>query len=290
MIGRGYKRNLYFYKKFIPVRKSIKLTCLFLSIVFLGHFSSCSFIQNTNSPDKKKEKALSNDYFVNAVLYNYYTAEYKALSHQAFNAASDYLELLKIKNPKEKRMAIVLDIDETLLDNSPYQARLYEINASYDSLWNGWCNLALAKPIPGAVDFLNFADSLGFNIFYISNRKQNQVYEGTLKNMKDEGFPQVDSLHFFLRTQENSKETRRMKVAENFRIVMLVGDNIGDFYEDTANFRQRDSTVSARKDEFGRKLIVLPNAIYGNWVESLGINNKADIDSLIAIMTEPFKN
>jgi len=282
-----YKRNLYFYKK-NSVKKVYNLTRLLLAVAFSLSFAGCNFIQNPDSPDKKNEKTLPNDFFVNSVLYNYYTAEYKALSYQAFNAASDYLELLKFKNPKEKEMAIVLDIDETLLDNSPYQARLYEINASYDSLWNHWCNLAEAKAIPGAVDFLNFADSLGFNIFYISNRKEKYVFESTLKNMKDEGFPQVDSLHFLLRTEGNSKENRRMKVAQNYRVVMLVGDNIGDFYEDTADYQQRDKTVSAMKDDFGRKLIVLPNAIYGNWVESLGLESKADLDSLIAIMTKPF--
>jgi 5'-nucleotidase (lipoprotein e(P4) family) len=234
--------------------------------------------------------AVLNEYFINAALYNYFTAEYKALSYQAFNSASNYIEILRLKNPNRKDMAIVLDIDETLLDNSPYQAKLYEINSSYDTLWNEWCNLAQARPIPGSVEFLQFADSLGYNIYYISNRKLKYVYKSTFENMKTVGFPQVDSMHLILRSEGNSKEKRRLLVGENNEIVMLVGDNIGDFYEDSRNYSIRDSTVISHKKEFGGKLIVLPNAMYGNWVESLGIENKSDIDSLISIMTKPFGN
>jgi len=236
----------------------------------------------------KANPSVPNEYFVNAALYNYYTAEYKALSFQAFNSASNYIELIKLKNPNRTDMAIVLDIDETLLDNSPYQAKLYEIKSSYDTLWNEWCNLAQARPIPGSVEFLQFADSLGFNIYYITNRKLKYVYESTYKNMREAGFPQVDTLHLILRNEGNSKEKRRLRVSESNEIVMLVGDNIGDFYEDTKNYTVRDSVVLSRKTEFGRKLIILPNAMYGNWVESLGIENQSDIDSLISCMSAPF--
>ena len=262
-----------------------------VSILLLTLFAvSCNETKKDENAASTDISSLRNEYFINAILYNYYAAEYKALSYQAFNAASDYIKLLKISFPHRADMAIVLDLDETLLDNSPYQARLYEINASYDSLWNDWCNFAVARPIPGALEFLNLADSMGFNLFYISNRKLKNVYTGTLKNMKELGFPQADSLHLFLREKENSKESRRIRVEKEHEIVMLVGDNAGDFYEDTMDYLSRDSIVSSRQHEFGHRLIVLPNAIYGNWIESLGIQNKRDLDSLIANMTLPFKN
>ena len=257
-------------------------------LVSLSILMGCTYSGNQVDDKKVQTDKVLNDYFVNATLYNFFTAEYKALSYQAFNSASTYLELVKLKNPGRKDLAIVLDIDETLLDNSPYQAKLYEINGSYDTLWNTWCDLACAKPLPGSVEFLQFADSMGFNIFYITNRKMKFVYESTLKNMSEAGFPQVDSLHLILRTESNSKEKRRMKVAETNEIIMFVGDNIGDFYEDTRDYNSRDSAVISHKSEFGRNLIVLPNAMYGNWVESLGIETQSDIDSLISRMTKPF--
>lgn len=266
--------------------KHLKFIRIIVPLVFV--FGGC-ITPSDKIPSVPDSPAVPNDFFINAALYNYYTAEYKALAYQAFNSASDYLELLKLKKTRDTKMAIVLDIDETLLDNSPYQARLYEINSSYDTLWNVWCNMAIAKPVPGAVEFLNFADSLGYNIFYVSNRKHKPVYRSTLKNLLDAGFPQADSSHIHLRTDSNSKQARRELIEKNYDIVMLVGDNIADFYEDTDNYAARDSIVEANKAHFGRRFVALPNAIYGNWLNSLQIEKKSDVDSLISIMTLPFE-
>jgi 5'-nucleotidase (lipoprotein e(P4) family) len=270
------------------MKKIVRLQIIIIVLLCVVISGGCNLSESKNNQAYDRKPDVPNEYFVNAMLFNFYAAEYKALVYQAFNSASDYLELLKFKNPLRQDMAIIVDIDETLLDNSPYQAKLYEINSSYDSLWNEWCNLAAARSVPGSVKFLQFADSLGFNIFYISNRKMKNVYQSTLKNLMVAGFPQTDSLHLLLRNEGNNKEKRRMSVSESYKIVMLVGDNIGDFYEDTDNYSTRDSLVNLHSKEFGRKLIVLPNAIYGNWVSSLGINSKRDVDSLISIMTLPF--
>jgi len=274
--------------KKLTISRSVGSESLII-MIFVIFIAGCNSNVKTDKPITNQNTVVPNDYFVYAAIYNYYTSEYKALAYQAFNAASDHLELLKIKNPGIKDMAVVVDIDETILDNSPYQARLFEINAGYDSLWNDWCDLVAARPIPGAVEFLSLADSMGYEVFYISNRKLKNVYASTLKNLHDAGFPMVDTLHLLLRDSSNSKESRRMKVEENYQIVMLVGDNIGDFYEDTEDFQQRESTVSANRTQKERKMIVLPNAMYGNWTGSLGIQNKNDIDSLINLMTLPFK-
>lgn len=265
----------------------MRKTYLFiLSILISG---ACTNISDSGkNKEGKNDPAIPNAYFVNAILYNYFSAEYKALAYQAFNAASDHIELVKLKNPHRTDLAIVLDIDETILDNSPYQARLFELNTSYDSLWNTWCNMSQARPIPGSVEFLKLADSMGYHIFYITNRKEKHVLGGTLTNIQNAGFPQADSSHLLMRTADNSKESRRNKVRETYEIVMLVGDNIADLYEDTSNFVLRDKTVKMHKGEFGRRLIVLPNSIYGNWTESLNLKTQTQVDSLISIMTQPF--
>jgi len=204
-----------------------------------------------------------------ATLYNSYAAEYEALAYQAYNIASYRILEVKNKYPDKTNLAVVLDIDETILDNSPYQAKLIQDNISYDSCWNEWCNSARARAIPGALSFLQLADSLGFTIFYLSNRKDSFVKKGTIENMKKHNFPQTDEDHFLLRTISSSKEARRQKIEVNYEIVLLCGDNLGDFYEDAENVKDRSKEVSEFKKEFGEKFIVLPNAMYGNWVNAL---------------------
>ncbi len=267
-----------FKMKFIP---------FFAVVLFL--FSSCH-TKTVPSTDIREIRKI-NDYQVMADLYNYYSAEYKALAYQAYNLASARLDQVRAKKPGARNLAVVVDIDETLLDNSPYQARMVQLNASYDSCWNTWCNLASARAVPGSVEFLDHADSLGFNIFYVSNRKNAYVRKGTMENLNKLGFPQLDDQHIYLREKDSDKEPRRIKISEKYEIVLLVGDNIADFYEDTNIFGERDSLVTARKNEFGRKFIVLPNAMYGNWPASIGITpGHFPLDSLLDLMTRSFTN
>lgn len=240
-----------------------------------------AFLFSCKTPPQENK----NDNLILATLYNYYSAEYEALSFQAYNIAEERIIKLRNEKPEQTNMAIILDLDETVLNNSPYQAKLIYENISYDSCWNEWCNAAKAKSIPGALSFLELADSLGFNIFYLSNRKEKYTKEGTILNMKKNGFPQVSEDHFLLRTTDNSKASRRKTLENNFEIVMLVGDNLGDFFEDGKTSAERSTQVSSLYKEFGSKFIVLPNAMYGNWVDAMKIRgDRAAIDSLLAAM------
>ncbi|HYX07098.1 MAG TPA: 5'-nucleotidase, lipoprotein e(P4) family [Bacteroidales bacterium] len=259
-------------KKIIPV---------LISLIF----AACTTNQTVQQPT-----ANSNANIVYATLYNYFSAEYKALSYQAYNTATSRIDQLKKEFPDKKNMAVIVDIDETVLDNSPYEAKLIELNVGYDSCWNTWCNLSAARPVPGAVEFLQHADSLGFDIFYVSNRKEKFTRKGTLENLRMLGFPQLDDAHIYLRTETSDKEPRRHAIAADHEIVLLVGDNIGDFYEDTSDYAKRDSTVKAMKKQFGKKFIVLPNAMYGNWPASLHLSDKVSVDSLLHVMTKAFGN
>ncbi len=244
-------------------------------LILLAFLSSCNITQTENKSDD----------LLMATLYNNYAAEYDALAYQAYNIATDRIIEIKKAFPDRRDFAIVLDIDETVLNNSPYQAKLIHENISYDSCWNEWCNAALAPSIPGAIRFLDIADSLGFNIFYLSNRKEKYVKEGTIVNMVNLGFPQVSEDHFLLRTTDRSKTSRRELIESNYEIAMLVGDNLGDFFEDSTSPAERSKQVSKIQKEFGNKFIVLPNAMYGNWVDALGIRgDQVKIDSLLMVM------
>ena len=229
------------------------------------------------------EPAKANDPLSMAILYNYYSSEYKALAYQAFNEGKEYLSFIA-SNSKPSEMAVVVDIDETVLDNSPYQAKAIVDGFSYPEQWNEWCNLAEAKPVPGSLEFLKFADSLGFGIFYISNRKKDFVLEGTIKNLLNEGFPQVSIETVMLREEESEdnpnpsdKESRRNIVrGKGLEIILLAGDNLGDFFTDNSNLSARDSLVLSNKIFFGNRYLVLPNPMYGNWPASIGLNGSPD--------------
>lgn len=220
-----------------------------------------------------------NEYQVGAVLYMQKAAEYRALCYQAFNTAQMFLDtdfekknLKKLpKDERKKPRAIVVDVDETVLDNSPSQA--YGIvNKKPFNLpdWYAWGEKRSAKAIPGAVDFLNYAVSKGVKIFYISNRDEVQK-QATIDNLKAVGFQDVANENVMLRTTESAKGARRQTISAKYRIVMLVGDNLNDLSSDfeRKSVADRYSEVEKSRKLFGAKYIVLPNAMYGDWENAI---------------------
>lgn len=207
-----------------------------------------------------------NEQLVMAALWYQRSAEMQALSYQAFNMAKLVYDMdLKIVDSDKKR-AVIVDIDETVLDNGPYEASLIDKNYGYSKGWGEWCDAGEAQALLGAVEFLNHVANNGGDVFYISNRKLKHK-AGTMKNLKMLGFPQVDDPHLLLREKTSDKEPRRQTVRESHRIVLLMGDNLNDF---DSIFRkkgteERAAAVDALKDKFGIQFIVLPNPMYGDW-------------------------
>lgn len=198
------------------------------------------------------------------------SAEVRALSYQAFNSARVHIDSILRKKRYKKTPAIVLDIDETLLDNSPYQAQNIVDKHTYDKpSWYKWIDMAQAKALPGAVDFLNYAHKRGVKIIYISNRKIRGL-DQTYKNMLEVGFP-VKRQDIYLRTTTSNKEERRQTVMKKYDIVMLVGDTLGDFSEDfhKKSTNERNILTDKSRGDFGRKYIVLPNPMYGDWENAM---------------------
>lgn len=221
------------------------------------------------------DEKINNDHLINAVLYQQTSAEYKALCYQAFNTAKRSLLTDLTYENIDKPRAVVFDIDETMLDNSPYEAKCILENISYPEQWDEWIRSAQAKAIPGALRFARFADSLGYTIFYVTNRKARYL-EATMQNLTDERFPQVTDDNMFLRTDESSKEKRREKILENYHISLLVGDNVHDFTNafENKNVPERSEIADSLSNEFGKRFIVLPNPMYGSWDPVLFEENK----------------
>lgn len=207
-----------------------------------------------------------NEQLVLATLWYQRAAEVRALCYQAFNMARLMFDGDLAMGDSGKKRAVIVDVDETILDNSPYEAGLVGKNYGYSKGWGDWINAAEAPAIPGALEFLNYVVSKGGAVFYVTNRKI-KYRDGTIKNLKAAGFPQVNDAHVLCREKTSDKEPRREMVRQNHRIVLLMGDNLNDF---ESVFRkkgteERAAAVDRMKEQFGRMFIVLPNPMYGDW-------------------------
>ena len=142
--------------------------------------------------------------------------------------------------------------------------------AEYYKDFDNWVNSAEGEAIPGSVEFLNYAYKNGCDIYYISNRKLRHL-EGTRKNLELLGFPQAEKSHILLKDDTSNKGIRRDQVAEDHFIVMLIGDNLIDFKDvfRHKNIEERYSSVDNIRDEFGKRFIILPNPMYGEWEKTL---------------------
>ncbi|MDG2525411.1 5'-nucleotidase, lipoprotein e(P4) family [Stenotrophomonas sp. HITSZ_GD] len=247
------------------------------------------------APEQKPAAAgVAADDNLNAVLWMQRSEEYRALSEQTYRAAADRLdEALKQANwdalvPEERgnaikglKPAVVMDVDETVLDNSPYQARLIRDNQEYDEVtWSNWVAEKKAKAVPGVVDFAKAASAKGVTILYISNRAQH-LQEATLANLRAVGMPVADDSVFlglgtFVKDCEQNgseKNCRRRLAGQKYRVLMQFGDQLGDFVQVVANTPQGRGELLAQYDDwFGERWWMLPNPSYGGW-EPAQFNN-----------------
>ena len=234
-------------------------------------------ILSCNQPDYKND----NDYKIQAQVWTQNSAEYRALCYQAFNAAKMNLDaLFFFEKEYDKPLAIIADVDETVLDNSPYDGKLILNNTAYNrESWVEWGNLEIANAIPGSLEFLIYASEKNVEIFYISNRYSEQL-ESTVNNLKKLGFPDAKESNVLLRGDTRSKSERRKSVSDNYEVIMLIGDNLSDFNDEfeIKLYNERSDQTDKLKNEFGTKLIVLPNPNYGDW-ESNGLFGGKSFDN-----------
>lgn len=268
--------------------KSIKITLLPIFLILL---SSCSVAINTQpnvtlNTEVSAPKNIALNGKIYSALWQQNSGEFRALSYQAYNLARLRVDENQ-KNISKKPLAIITDIDETFLDNSPYMVTESEKGKDFDAkTWENWTAKASAKAYPGSLDFFNYAKSKNITIFYISNRGENDR-TGTVKNLKTLNFPYADDAHVMLRNTSSDKEERRLDVLKNYNVILYLGDNLGDFsniyYKKTQAERNKNVDVNAA--EFGKKFIMLPNSGYGDWESATpGYNYKmtpAQKDSVI---------
>lgn len=232
-------------------------------------------------PVQTMDRALSQQN-VDAVIYQNSSAEVHRLYQQGYELARIRLDQ-NLARPHTLPPAVIVDIDETVLDNSPSNADDAANGRTFTPVeWKKWTALAKAKALPGSVEFLNYAVSQGCEVFYISNRGMDEE-DATVRNLVSEGFPMADTAHVMPMGATSDKTERRAEVGRNHYIALLVGDQLTDF-DQSLKDRSVDfgkPRVDGMSDTLERYFIMLPNALYGTWLnavsgrpDSLKLGNK----------------
>lgn len=241
-----------------------------------------------------------------ATLWVQNAAEYDALTRQVYNAASSRLtraledSYWTAATEQEDPYfglppAVILDVDETVLDNAPFQARMIKQNSSFNpTAWSGWVQEAKADPVPGALDFTNYAERKGVTVFYVTNRDSAEE-AATRKNLREKGFPLAERVDVILTRKErenwtSDKTSRRKFLAKNYRILMLIGDDLNDFVSAKGiPMEQRDELVRKHTSKWNNKWFILPNPVYGSWEQALyGFDTSLNEFDIRRIMKEQF--
>lgn len=228
--------------------------------------ASCSVTKNI----QETTNTVTTDGKLWASLWQQRAAEYKALCFQAYNIARLKLDKALAGNSTQP-LAIVTDIDETVLDNSPNAVHQALQGKDFEpAAWYNWTGKAACDTIAGAPAFFKYAASKGVTVFYVTNRDE-QEREATLKNLNRYGFPYADNDHLLLKQTASDKEPRRLSISKNYSVVMLIGDNLSDFSAVFNKLPEEERTTVTRQQSasFGDRFIVLPNATYGDWENAI---------------------
>ena len=241
--------------------------------------------------------AAKSNHNLNSVLWVQTAAEYQANSYQTYNAAMLNIEaaiaddrwtaaIEQTNDYSYLPPAVIFDLDETVLDNSEYQAQLLIDGADFQvSTWDQWLKMRKAQAIAGAIDFINFIQARGIEAIFITNRecrKRNNSLSScpqksdSVQNLYDLGITGIDSNNVLLKNEYsdwgNEKQSRREYIMEKYRILMIFGDDLGDFMPDVKKNitpEKRKEMATNFRENWGTKWFILPNPMYGSWNQIL---------------------
>ncbi len=233
---------------------------------------------------------------LNATLWTQTSVEFKATALTAYSLATIMLDRAladknwtaateQTGNYQNLPPAVILDVDETVLDNSGYQGWMVKNDKSFHpKTWAKFVNTISSKPIPGSLEFTKYADSKGVKVFYVSNRNT-KLEEATRKNLEAYGYPMGGNVDTVLLKRErkewgSKKGNRREHVAKDYRILLLLGDNFGDFVDNyKGTLTERNNTLVSHADKWGKSWIAVANPTYGSWESApYGFNYKLSGD------------
>lgn len=213
---------------------------------------------------------------VNATLYMQSAAEYQAAARQTYAGARVALDAaLADASATSQPAAIILDLDETVLDNSRYAARSIErgVTFRFDEHWSEWVAESASEAVPGAKEFLEYARSRGVTPFYITNRTAD-MDAATRRNLERIGIP-LDPDTLLLRGERpewntTDKTPRRDFIASRYRVLLILGDDLNDFVATSGkSVAERDAVIEQTAANWGTRWFIVPNAIYDSWESAI---------------------
>ncbi|QQK80886.1 5'-nucleotidase, lipoprotein e(P4) family [Salicibibacter cibi] len=222
---------------------------------------------------KTKEVNFSVTPYEMAVRFQQKSAEMYAVQIQAYNVAKERLTHHVKHHKEEKPLAVILDLDETVLNNMPLVAKGIQEGFAFTNWgknWEEWVDSATADTIPGAKSFLEEADCRGVEIFYVSNRLEKDVHP-TIANMQKLGLPQVSEDKILLLGERGTKKERRDKIKKDYEVALIIGNSLYDLSSVFINESTEEQIVTVEElaDKFGDQFILLPNSAYGDyWVDA----------------------
>ena len=261
-----------------PLRPTLRHGSVALGLILAG----CLSVTAVQAPAQAQSQGPAANDGTNGTYWMQNSVEYKANTMALYELAKLRLNqaianptwtaaLEQGENYEKKPVAVILDVDETVLDNSPYQAWIVENGKYYSSkTWAPFVHTETSRAIPGSLDFIKYAEARGVAVFYVSNRKAPEEAP-TRNNLKALGYPIGEGEDRVLLRGEkeewgSDKGNRRAVVAEKYRIALLIGDNLGDFVDDVDVSREeRLKLYNEHAERWGRDWIMLPNPSYGSW-------------------------
>jgi 5'-nucleotidase (lipoprotein e(P4) family) len=282
----------------MPALNNVKLLAVGVGCFALGYLTATSQPRSAADPmpPTKAVQPFPMEARLSANLYQQTAAEYQACCLTIYRSAELRLgTILQTATPKPERPAIVMDLDETVLDNSKFQSFLYKYRLEYtDALWDIYegdypKDVGL---VPGAKDLIEWAERRGVAVVYISNRSE-PFRDGTIAALRHNGLNVADideRLYLKQKGGTSDKSSRRDAVSARFNVLMYFGDNLRDFAEvfvapklpkdakavayDEA-IQARFTAVNAARPRWGIDWFMLPNPVYGEWEKLLGDDPKA---------------
>lgn len=211
-----------------------------------------------------------------ALAWKQTAAEYQALYYQGFNIARMQVQAaLDRRQPGDRPLAVVTDVDDTVLHSLTYWGHLVQRNMDFfdDAIWDRWVESNRVTATPGALEFLEFCAANDVEVFYVTSRDQGEnTLELALANLSGVGFPFVDVEHVTVLRDSSNKEPRQDALMEQYDVLTFLGDNLNDFrrkYYIRGDVDGRLAAMAQDRDKFGREYVIFPNPTDGQWLAAI---------------------
>jgi len=222
------------------------------------------------------EAPAQRDALLYALAWKQTAAEYQALYYQGFNIARMHVQAaLERRQPGDKPLAVVTDVDDTVLHSLTYWGHLVQRNMDFfdDAIWDRWVESNRVTATPGALEFLEFCAANDVEVFYVTSRDQGEnTLQLALENLRGVGFPYVDQEHVTVLRDSSNKEPRQDALMSEYNVLTFLGDNLNDFrrkYYIRSDIDGRIAAMAQDKDKFGHEYVIFPNPTDGQWLAAI---------------------